>query len=364
MKVPFLDLRVPFGTERDEFLVALETVLDHGRVVMGPEALQLENTMAAKVGHTHGVGTGSGTAALILALKGFGIGPGDEVITTPFSFVASSNSIVMVGATPVFADISEDLNLDPATIEPLITNRTKAILPVHWTGRVCDMPAIMAIAKRHDLLVIEDCSQACFAEYKNKKAGGFGHAGCFSFNSMKVLASLGEAGMVLTSDKAAANRMTLLRANGVQDNDTCIEVSQNLKMDTIQAAFLLVRLNRVEHLIDQRGLNAEFYNKALAKNCRTPAPADGRHSYYTYTIQIDKRDELREFLAQREIETSVQHRLTIPQHPAFKNAYTADCPHAEELSKRVICLPANEKITPQQRQYVADSVNLFFSGTK
>jgi dTDP-4-amino-4,6-dideoxygalactose transaminase len=364
MEVPFLDLRVPSGSERDEFLEALKVVLNHGRIIMGPEVLQLENTLATKIGIDYGIGTGSGTAALILALKGFRIGPGDEVITTPFSFVATSSAIVTVGATPIFADISDDLNIDPTTIEPLITSRTKAILPVHWAGRVCDMDKIMSIAKRHELLVIEDCSQACSAEYKNKKAGGFGNAGCFSFNSMKVLASLGEAGMVVTSDKSAAERMMVLRANGIQSDDTCIEVSQNFKMDTIQAAFILVRLKRLEHIIEQRRIIAEFYDQALDNNCQTPKIFDGRHAYYTYTIQIDNRDKLYDFLAQREIETSIQHRSIIPEHPAFKNAYISNCPYAEKLSKRVLCLPANEKISSQQRRYVADSVNLFFSGSK
>ena len=210
-RVRFLDLSVKDQGERAAILQAIETVLDHGRIVLGPEVQEFERQIAEFCGRRHGIGVGSGTDALIVGLKALGVGPGDEVITTPLSWLATSSAILLNGATPVICDIDETLNMDPATIEPLITARTKAILPVHFTGRMARMPEIKEIARRHKLLVIEDGAQAFGATIGKKPCGAFGDLACISFNAMKILGGLGDGGIVLCDDDEVAKRVKMLR---------------------------------------------------------------------------------------------------------------------------------------------------------
>ena len=207
VRVRFLDLRVTDQDERSAILDAIETVLDHGRIVVGPEVEEFERRIADVCGRRHGIGVGSGTDALILGLKALGIGPGDEVITTPLSWLATASAILLNGATAVFCDIDDTLNMDPATLAPLITPRTKAILAVHFTGRLARMPEINRIAREHRLLVIEDGAQAFGATYDDKPCGSFGDLACISFNAMKILGGLGDGGIVLCDDGGLAERV-------------------------------------------------------------------------------------------------------------------------------------------------------------
>ena len=361
MKVPFLDLRVTDDAERRELTDALDAVLRHGRFVFGPEVGELEGRLAAACGRRFAVGVGSGTDALIVGLKSLGIGPGDEVITTPLSFVATANAISLVGAVPVFADVGDDLNLDPDTIDPLVTAATKAVLPVHWTGRVCRMSDIMAVAERRKLMVVEDCSQAFGATRNGAPAGSFGAVACFSMNPMKVFAACGEAGFVATDCEDAAEALRTLHYNGMVDRDTCSQISHNARLDTVQAAMLLRRIERYPAKVVARRDVARFYDQALSGVVETPPADDGGESvYYTYTVLASDRDRLRAHLAENGIETKVQHLPLMPDQPAHRPSAGGDCPNARRLMKNALSLPASEKVSADQRQYVADCIRAFY----
>lgn len=359
--VPFLDLRVLDDDERREIIEAVDDVLRHGRILLGPEVGELESRIAARTGRTYGVGCNSGTDALIIALKALRIGPGDEVIVPALSFIATANAVALVGATPVFADIGDDLNISVASAERLITPATRAIIPVHWAGLPCDMDALCALAQQTSLHLIEDGSQAFDASYAGRKTGSFGTIGCFSMNSMKGLASLGEAGMLVCDDPDIHDRCVALRYHGLANREYCVDLAQNSRLDTIQAAVLLVRLDRLDDLVEKRRRNAAALSARLDNHVKVPREsAKARHVYYTYTIQSDRRDELRDFLTDVGIETKIQHPLLMPQHPIYVDRAKGEWSNADALIKRVLCLPSNEKITAGQLDRVSDAVCAFY----
>lgn len=361
-RVRFLDLSVTDPAERAALMAAFTRVLDHGRMVLGQEVDAFEQQVAAYCGRRYAIGMGTGTDALILGLKALDIGPGDEVITTPLSWLATASAILINGATPVFADIDETLNIDPVTIEPLITARTKAILPVHFTGRLARMPEIMAIAKRHRLLVIEDGAQAFGARYLGQACGSFGDMACLSMNAMKVLAALGDGGMVLTDDADVARRLDRLRHSGVVERDYCQELSHNCRLDSLQAAFLQVRLERLPGIIARRRHLADRYNRELESVITTPPRLSGLDSvYYTYPVRTIWRDELRAHLERHGIETRIQHPLIMNDQPAFRGKVRGASPRASELVKQILCLPLHEKLTDDQQGFVIDTVTAFIS---
>ncbi|MBF0436083.1 MAG: DegT/DnrJ/EryC1/StrS family aminotransferase [Magnetococcales bacterium] len=361
MMVPFLDLRVTDVSEREELLQAVNGVLSHGRIVLGPEVELLEEQVARECDRRYAVGVNSGSDALILSLRSLALPPGSEIITTPLSFIATANAIRLNGLVPVFADIGDDLNLDPESIAGLITPRTKAIMVVHWAGKLCAMDAIATIAKERGLIVIEDASQAYGASMGERKAGGFGLLGCFSMNSMKVLASLGEAGMVVTDDLELRDRLIALRYNGLVNREECHYVSHNGRLDTIQAAMLLVRLRRFASVIDARRNNASFYREHLKERVICPEETPGfRDVFYAYTIRSDRRDDLKRYLENRGIETKIQHPFLMPQHPAYRGS-PGRYPNAERLVRMVLSLPVHEKLTFDQRHRVVDAVQGFFA---
>jgi dTDP-4-amino-4,6-dideoxygalactose transaminase len=363
--IPFLDLRVTDSAERQVLLGAIDRVLLHGRLINGPEVDELERAVAARVGRRHAIGVGSGTDALVLAMSALDIGPGDEVITTPLSFMATTNAILSLGAVPVFADILDDLTIDPTRIEALIGPRTRLILPVHWAGKVCRMEEIRDIADRHGVTVVEDCAQAFGALRAGKASGAFGSLGCFSMNTMKPFASLGEAGMIVTDDDSLASRIRVLRYHGFTDRVTCREVSGNHRLDTIQAAVLLERLKRFDDLVARRRDHAAYYLERLKGVVGMfPDHPGCRDVYYTFTIVSERRDQLREALAAQWIETNLQHPLLCSQQPALAGRGSGECLRAERMVQQVLCLPANEKITDDQRAAVADAVIAFFDGAR
>lgn len=361
MKVPFLDLRVP-AEERKALLQAIDTVFQHGRLLLGPEVAEFENQIAAYCGKKFAVGTNSGTDALFLGMKGLNIGPGDEVITTSLSWIATANSIAMTGATPVFADILDDLNIDPASVESLITSRTKAILPVHYTGKICDIKALQAIASKHKIKLIEDAAQSFGALYHNRPAGSFGDMACFSMNPMKVFAACGEAGAILTNDEEVAQRLTYLRYNGTINKETCIATSLNGRIDTIQAAILLHRFKTVSALIAKRRAIADLYNQQLSSFVQVPSEqAHEKSVYYTYIIQTPKRDELKQYLEERGIETKIQHPFLMCQQPVYQKYLKKPVPKAEKIVQEILCLPVHEKMTREEQEHVIECVESFFS---
>lgn len=360
-KIPFLDLRIEDRKKRKEILEAVNKVFVHGRIINGPEVQGLEHKVAIRCGRKYAVGVNSGTGALFLALKSLGVGPGDEVITTSLSWIATANAISLTGARVVFADICDDLNIDPVSVEKLITRRTKAILPVHYTGKICNVSLLLQIARKQGLLMVEDASQAFDALYHGRRAGSFGILGCFSLNPMKVFAACGEAGIIVTDRKDIYERLTALRYNGTVNKEKCIEPSLNGRLDTLQAAILLRRLPEVNKIINARRRIAARYNYLLKDVVGIPEEKKGeRDVYYTYTIQTMRRDALKSFLESCGTETKIQHPFLMPEQPAFKNISKGDFPNAKRLVKNILSIPCNEKMTPRDVNCVANNIRRFF----
>ena len=363
-KVPFLDLRVIDENEKSKLMEAVERVFDHGRMVLGPEVSELEKKIAERCGRKYGIGVNSGSTALHLALRALDIGPGDQVITTSLSWVATANAISMTGAEPVFVDIKDDLNMNVDLIDSYVTPQTKAIMPVHWTGRMCDMSKIMDVAEKHGLFVIEDAAQAFDATFEGRKAGYFGDMACFSMNAMKVFASCGDSGVVVTDDSSLYEKLNSLRYAGTLNREECIHIALNGRMDTLEAAILLVRLDTLDDVISKRREIASWYKEGLKGIVGLPESQLMKEDvWYTYTIKADDRDELRKHLDRRGIETKIHHPILLPDQPVYKTTYLREgYPVGRELVKKIVSLPANEKINRSDVDYVVESIIDFYAG--
>ena len=361
--IPFLDLRVP-AEERERLLAAIDAVLAHGRLVCGPEVARFESAIADRTGRAHAIGAGSGTDALHLALRALDLGPGDEVITTPMSWVATANAIALTGATPVFADVDATLNIDPRAIEAEVTPRTRAIVAVHYNGRVAPLDTLDSVARGHDLLLVEDAAQAFGArDASGRESGSTGTIAAFSLNPMKLLAAVGEAGVVVTDDAALRDRVERLRYNGSRNEDAS-EIGWNGRLDTVQAAVLLARLETIDAQIDHRRRLARRYNSALAEipevTTRPIEPEGERHVYYTYTIEVEARDRLQEALTAAGIETKVRHPLLIPEQSAYRESARGSWSNAARLRDRMLSLPIHEKLGDAEVDRVVETVARFF----
>lgn len=363
--IPYVNIAAQHAPLREKLLKAIGRVIDHGQFVLGPEVQEFEKRFAELCGVRFAVALNSGTDALILALRVLGIGPDDEVITAPNSFVSSTSAIAIVGARPVFVDVREDYNLDPDKIEKAVTPKTKAILPVHLTGRPADMDAILAIAKRHRLAVIEDAAQAVLAEYRGKRVGSLGDLGCFSIHPLKTLNACGDGGVVTTSDEFFARELKLLRNLGLETRDNCTEWSSNSRLDTMQAACLLVKLDEIDGWTEKRRKNAAFYQKALADIPGLTVPHDEPHEkavYHTFVIQADRRDELKDFLQQHGVGTAIHYPIPIHLQTAAKklNCTAGSFPVSERLAKRILSLPVHQNLSPDDLEYIADRIRDFY----
>ena len=364
MHVRYLDLSVKDPELKADLLEAVDKVLSHGQVILGPEVAELESALATSCDRKYAVGVSSGTDALYMALRALDIGPGDEIITTPMSWIATLNAIVLVGATPVFADIGPDLNMDPEAVREAITSKTKAIIAVHYTGKMCHMDRLCQIADEHGLTVIEDAAQSYGAYLADgRKAGSIGDVACFSMNSMKVLHSYGEAGAVLCDSNVVSEKLLCLRYAGTVNREDCHYPSLNFRIQTLQAALLLIELGRIEHIIAQRRRIAAFYAEALQGLVECPKEDPGaRDVYYTYTIQADGRDRLRPFLEEKGIETKIHHPFLMPYQTAYRDRFKPDIPVAERMVARILSLPNHEKMSAAQTEHVAASLRAFYQG--
>lgn len=365
LKVPYVDIAAQHRPLKADLLAAVERVLDHGKFVLGDEVERFERALAELCGVKHAVGLNSGTDALILSLRALGVGPGDEVITAANSFVASASCAGVLGAKPVLVDVRDDYNIDPAAIERAITGRTKAIVPVHLTGRPADMKAIMALAGKHGLAVVEDCAQAIIAERDGRRVGSFGAAGCFSLHPLKTLNACGDGGALVTDDAALADKVRLLRNLGLQSRENCVAWSSNSRLDTMQAAMLLVKLEHLEAWTAARRENAAFYRKALAgiSGLAVPEDAPGEKAvYHTFIVMADRRDELKVYLAERGIDTAIHYPRAIhEQEVAAPLGYGAGSfPNAERQARRILSLPVYPELTSAQLSWVAESVRAFY----
>jgi len=370
MHVPFFNLKVDDASLRSELLNSVEAVLKHGRILLGPEVTEFEEKVAKEAGVKYAVGLSSGSSALYLALKCLDIGPGDEVITTPLTWIITGNAIVECGATPVFVDINDDFNIDPDAIEKAITHKTKAIIPVHFTGLMCEMDRIFNIAKRHKIYLIEDAAQAYGAQYKSKKSGSFSSIGIFSMNSMKVLGGFGEAGAAVTDSLEHYEKLKILRYTGTKSDpnkiitNEAIYPSLNHKIDTIHAAMLLVMMKHLPERMKRRQDIANRYNKALSNLVICPNFIKGdTHALYTYVIQAEKRDELMKYLNDNGIETKIYHKPLVSDAPIFKQYVKEDTPNARKVLSRFLSIPGHEKLSDTQIDYVIEKINFFYEGS-
>jgi dTDP-4-amino-4,6-dideoxygalactose transaminase len=360
-RIPLLDLRAEYHELKSEIDAAVGRVLESGQFILGPEVTALEEEFASFCHVKHAIGANSGTSALHLALLGAGIEPGDEVITVPFTFYATAAAIGYVGAVPVYVDIDpRTLNLDVTRLEAAITQRTRAILPVHLYGQPADMDPILEIARRHKLVVIEDVAQAHGAEYKGRRAGGIGDIGCFSFYPTKNLGAAGEGGMVTTNNSEYAGTIAMLRNWGEEHRYYPVLKGYNYRLPAIQAAMLRVKLRRLNLWTETRRNLAGEYDCLLedADVMRPVSPADARHVYCLYTIQADDRDRLQKELENAGIQTAVHYPLPIHLMPAYADArYKAgDFPVAEACARRVLSLPLYPQMTKHQVQRVAGEI--------
>ncbi|MBF0523076.1 MAG: DegT/DnrJ/EryC1/StrS family aminotransferase [Candidatus Omnitrophica bacterium] len=367
MRVPFFDLRVLDPDMRKELLEAINKVFDHGKLILGPEVDEFEKRVADFIGMKHAIGVASGSNALFLALKSLGIGPGDEVITTPLTWIITLNAIAECDAVPVCVDICDDFNIDPEKIEPAITKKTKAILPVHFTGHMCKMDRICSIAKKHNLFVIEDAAQAYGAKYKSKMAGSFSDVAAFSMNTMKVLSAYGEAGAVTTDSTELYEKIKMLRYTGTKSDpkkiitNECYYVSLNHKIDTMQAALLLVAMKHLPAKMKRRQEIADKYTQALSGLVKCPQTASGDvHAYYTYAIQADGRDQLQAYLNSKEIETKIYHVPLANKAPVHAKNMRYETPVAQRVLDRFLSIPAHEKITDEQVDFVIKTIQEYY----
>ena len=360
--IPILDSKRQYAAIGSEIEKAVCEVLRSGSYILGPNVKALEAELAKYIGCSYTVGLNSGTDALHLALRALDIGAGDEVITTAFTFVATTESIEIVGATPVFCDINPNtFNIDADKIEELITPRTKAIMPVHLYGQPCDMDKIMDIAKRYNLYVIEDCCQAIGAEYKGKKVGTFGDIGCYSFYPTKNLGGMGDGGLITVNSENLKNRIVALRNHGGAIRYHHDEIGVNSRLDEIQAAILRVKLNYIDDWNKARRSHAATYNELFA-NCsdiQTPKELDNTYCvYHQYTVKIPNRDEIHKMLQESGIGAMLY--CPIPLHMQKVHAHLGyhmgDLPITEKNTECVISLPMFHELTLEEQQTVASTL--------
>jgi dTDP-4-amino-4,6-dideoxygalactose transaminase len=362
MKVPFLDLKSHHAPLLDEINAAIQEVIESGAFAGGPFVVGFESDFAAYCDCPHAVGVGSGTEALWLALLALGIGPGDEVITVPNTFIATAEAITYCGATPVFVDVDErTYTMDPAALEKAITARTKAIIPVHLFGRPADMDPILEVARAHGLFVVEDACQAHGAEYKGRKVGTLGDAACFSFYPGKNLGAFGEAGAVVTHNADLQQKIRIFRDHGQIRKYYHSMVGWNCRMDGIQAAVLRIKLRHLERANQLRGSHAAHYDRALdgVGEVITPARTAGvRHVYHIYAIRVQDRDEVMRFLAKNGIGCGVHYPIPIHLQEAYRSLrYERGAfPIAERCAEEFVSLPMFPELTPAQVEMVAQAV--------
>jgi dTDP-4-amino-4,6-dideoxygalactose transaminase len=369
IKVPLLDLKAQYAQIRDEVLGAITRVCDSQRFIMGPEVEALEQELAAMLGAQHAIAMSSGTDALLACLMAFGIGPGDEVVTTAVSFFATAGSIARLGARPVFVDIDPvTFNLDSNKLEAALTPKTKAIIPVHLFGLVAEMDPILDLARRRRLHVVEDAAQAIGARYHDRQAGSFGACGCFSFFPSKNLGAFGDGGLVTTDDSALNQRLRILRNHGAEPKYFHKMVGGNFRLDALQAAILRVKAPRLAKWTEGRRRNAERYRELMKQagveaSVRVPVePAGHFHIYHQFVVRVAERDQLRAHLQMRGIETEIYYPVPLHLQECFAPlGYQPDTfPHAESAARATLALPIYSELTDEQLRYVVETMAEFF----
>jgi len=369
MFFPFLDLKAQYRTIKAEVDEAIQRVMESQHFILGPEVEALEKEVAAYTGTSFGIGCASGSDALLLALMALDVGPGSEVITTAFTFVATAGSVARLGARPVFVDIDPaTYNLNPQKLSAALTSRTKAVMPVHLFGMAADMTAIMEIASTRGIPVIEDAAQAIGASYGGRPAGSIGLCGCFSFFPSKNLGGAGDGGMLTTNDSALADKLRVLRTHGSRTKYDYELIGMNSRLDALQAAILRVKLRHLDSWAAARQRNARVYDDLFARAGLTsilglPQTAKQcNHIYNQYVIRAPRRDELKTYLKNCGIPTEIYYPQPLHMQPAF--AYLdykpGDLPHSEAASEEVLALPIFPELSSEQQSLVVESIASFY----
>lgn len=368
IQVPLLDLKAQYATLKDEMAPALQAVMDSQYFINGPQVKELEALVADYSQCDEAIGVSSGTDALVASLMSLGIGAGDEVITTPYTFFATIGSIWRVGAKPVFVDINpETYNIDPAGIEAVVTPRTRAIMPVHLFGQMAEMEPILDIAQKHDLAVIEDAAQAIGATRNGKKAGSLGTCGCFSFFPSKNLGGLGDGGMITTNDADLAERIRQCRNHGSKPKYYHKWVGGNFRLDTLQAAGLIVKMRHLEDWHEGRRANATKYDSLFADVEQITTPViqpENRTIYNQYVVRVPDRDACREHLKAKNIGCEVYYPVPMHLQECFAELGhgEGDFPHSEQAARETLALPVYAELTDEQIHHVADTLKKFVAG--
>ena len=359
LKTQFIDYK--------EIFQEIEKVIINCDYTLGETVDEVEQLISKEANTKFAIGVGSGTDAIFLSLKALGIGKGDEVITTTYTFYATIGAIATTGAKPVFCDISEDFNLDPSQIESKINSRTKAIVPVHWAGRSCDMDRINAIARKNNLFVVEDACHAIQGEYKSKKCGSLGDLGCFSFHPLKNLNVWGDGGIITTSNEELANKLRLMRNHGLLNRNTCVEFAYNSRLDTIQAVVAKYMIeNKLSNITNSRINNALRLDTLLAQVPQISLlerNRDLREVFHLYIFKAEKRDKLYEYLRNNGIDAKVHYPVPMHLQPAAKylGYKEGDFPIAETYAKNTISLPVHEFINKEQIEKMSNAIKKFYS---
>ncbi|BCD60631.1 MULTISPECIES: DegT/DnrJ/EryC1/StrS aminotransferase family protein [unclassified Nitratiruptor] len=360
MKIDFIDLKTQYKQYQNEIDQAVLSVMASAQFIGGPEVSSLEKELAQYSGSAHAIGCSSGTDALLLALMAIDVKPGDEVITTPFTFIATAEVIAFLGAIPVFVDIDEKTyNIDPTKIEEKITSKTKAIIPVSLYGQPADMDEINKIAQRYGLIVIEDGAQSFGAEYKGKKSCNLSHIGCTSFFPSKPLGCYGDGGAVFTNDERIAKKIDILKNHGQTKRYEHELIGLNARLDAIQAAILRIKLKHFPQEIEDRITIATRYTKALQEYVVTPlVKADRTSVYAQYSIQVQNRDEVCKKLNEKGIPTAIHYPKPLHLQKAFSNLgyKLGDFPVAEKVSQHIMSLPMSPFLQKEQQDYIIDSL--------
>lgn len=354
-------LQQQFADYKDIF-AKLEKLVQEGDFTLGAAVHEFEDRIAAMLGAKYCIGMGSGTDALMLSLKALGVGEGDEVITTPYTFFATVGAIVTAGAKPVFADVGDDLNLDPAEVAGKITARTRAILPVHWSGQPCDMDGLQKLG----LPLIEDACHALGAAYKGKSAGTFGYTGCFSLHPLKNLNVWGDGGFLVTDDDEAREKLLLLRNHGLLNRNECAVFAYNSRLDSLQAVVASHLLDKLPHINETRIANSQTLDRLLADLPQVTIPRrtpETRHVYHLYCIRVERRDELLAWLQERGIDAKVHYPIPMHLQPAarFLGHAPGDFPRAEAVCASVLSLPVHEFLTAEDMELMAGQVRTFYA---
>lgn len=364
-KIDYVSLGRDNDDIKEELLKAIERVLVSGRFILGEETKKFEDNFARLIGTKYAIGVNSGTDALFLPMKALDIGKGDEVIVPANSFIASATTIAVAGATPVFIDVKENYLIDEEKIEELITNKTKAVMPVHLTGRPCDMAEIMDIAEKHGLYVIEDCAQAVSAKWNNKQVGSFG-IGCFSLHPLKNLSACGDAGVITTNDGKFYNKLLQLRNIGLKNRNEADILGYNSRLDSLQAAILNVKLKYLDSVTKKRRKSAVLYHQILKdKKIKeigyVPKDAEKEFSVYqAFIIQAERRDELMKYLKNKGIETAIHYPIPIHKQKCFGYLKTKSLPNAELQAKMILSLPIHTHISEENINSICGEIGNFY----